>query len=239
MSFYMRRSARQDSDAMPGRIEFGIAPNTPLAQVVEMVAQGSVARRAAASALRRDRVVSLALKGTSIGESVARMLEEYLAACTCVRISLDSVSFSSNDAFLRFCNGVSQNNRLERVDITSCKLSDSQADDLAVALTTSRESLTDVDLSHNALASPTLCIERLKELTSLRRLNLSGNQLLCVETLAGAVSGRWPALLELRLVRTGMSEEDAEVLAEAAASGRARFREYTDPGVESRVILLT
>jgi Ran GTPase-activating protein (RanGAP) involved in mRNA processing and transport len=125
------------------------------------------------------------------------------------------------------CNGVAQNAGLRRITVTHARLADDQAEKLVNAILLGGSPVAELNLSYNALGSPADCIEKLKRHTKLETLNLSGNALLCAETLAGSISGHWPALREVLLLRTQLSEEDAKVLKRAAHMGAERFAEYS------------
>jgi hypothetical protein len=211
----------------------GVPVGTPLAEVLALVSEGSISYGKAVAALKRDRLVRVELVDAAVDDAAARVLEEYLAARggSARAIVLKRVRFASPGAFARLCNGAAQNDALEEVAVTHAELSDAQADTLASAI--SRAPVEHVDLSHNALASPVECIEKLKRLTKLERLNLSGNRLLCGHTLAGALGAYWPSLADLVLLRTGIGGDEVRALEAAAAAGSARFAEYSGPRVVS------
>lgn len=236
MSFFgSRKHGRAYAQLQSEGIDFGVPEGAPLAEVLALVAEGSISYSKGVAALKRDRLVRLELANARLGPAAARVLEEYLASrgSQVHTLLLRRVSFETPEAFSRLCNGVAQSKQLETIAVTHSGLSDSQADKLIGAARTGRSPVIEVDLSHNDLASPVECIEKLKHLTKLEKLNLSGNHLLCGVTLANALRAHWPSMTEVLLLRTGIHGGDAQALLDAAAEGSARFAEYAGPRVVS------
>jgi hypothetical protein len=223
-------SRRASAAAPDARIEFGgnVPDNASMAELLGYVEEGSVPRAAAVAHLRSTAPTAVEVTGRTLIPAQARVLEEYLKlkqgrAATLV---CNNVSFSEN-AFQLLCNGVAQSPRLQLVTFTRCQLTDADTSQLGDALDASRAPVAHVDLSYNKLGQPVELLERLKRNTKLETLNLSGNRVLCVDTLAGALEGHWPALTEVILLRTGIAGDDAKRLNEAADAGSRRFSDYS------------
>lgn len=227
MSLFRSRAAGSVPDS---RIAHGggVPSGAPLAKVLELVAEGSATRAAAVAALKRD-ATTLELDDAVVNDATAQVLEELMAKTSAAKsLDLNKVKFEGA-SFTRICNGIAQNPHLVSVSITRSNLTDSQAEKLAAAIVMAKSPVATINLSYNALASPVVFLDKLKRDTHLEMLNLSGNALLCGETLAGAVAGHWPALSEVLLLRTSLSESDQKALREAAVAGSERFSAFAGP----------
>jgi hypothetical protein len=227
MSIFRSRNASSAAPPPSEGINFGVDPGTPLHAMLRAVSDGSMTRAVAIAALRRDRAESLPLSDMALDEAAAGVLEEALAKCGATALALTRVTFSVPAAWRRLCNGVAQSNTLRLVAVTHARLTDEQAHTLASALCMGKSPIATLDVSHNALCSPVDFLERIRRLTKLETLNLAGNTLLCVDTLASGVAGHWPALREVHVQRASMTREDMDVLRRAAEEGAARYREYS------------
>lgn len=228
MSLFTSRNAR--AAAPDARIEFGgnVPGNTSMAELLGYVEEGAVPRAAAVAHLRSTAPTAVEVAGRTLIPAQARVLEEYLKlkqgrASTLV---CSNVTFSEN-AFQLLCNGVAQSPRLHAITFTRCRLSDADASQLGDAMDASRAPVAHVDLSYNQLGQPVELLERLKRNTKLETLNLSGNRVLCADTLAGALEGHWPALKEVILLRTGIEGDESRRLNEAVDAGSRRFADYS------------
>jgi Ran GTPase-activating protein (RanGAP) involved in mRNA processing and transport len=230
MSFLGSRRRVPNVPAEGSRIRgTGLPPGASLREIVAAAAAGTTSFSAAVSSLRRAEVRRLELDGANVGDAEARVLEEYLSTRDgATEIYFSRITFGDG-AFHRICNGVSQNSALSSITITNACLEDADVEKLAAALSMSAAPVSQLDLSNNSLSSPVGLIEKLRRNNDLAVLNLSGNQLLCSDTLAGAITGCWPALSEVVLKRTGIHGGDAETLIAAAEEGSTRFADFSAP----------
>ena len=226
MSLFTSRHARVAAPS--ARIEFDghVPPNTSLAELLAFVEQGSVSRASAVAHLRNTSPATVAVAGCALVPAQAIVLTEYLKLGRATALSCTDIRFSEN-AFQLLCNGVAQSPRLASLVFSRCQLTDADAQLLGDALDAGRAPVALLDLSYNSLGQPVGLLERLKRDTKLETLNLSGNRILCAETLAGAMEGHWPALREVLLMSTGIANEEARRLNEAADAGSRRFAEYS------------
>jgi len=227
MSFFKSRRDSVEAPPQPvGILSAGRPTGKGLAEILTLVRNGTTTYDKAVAALAGSRA-PLVLNDATVDGTGARVLFLYLrGGCAAKSLAFDNVAFAGDDAFLKLCNGLCENRSIEKVALTSCGLTDAQAHKLALALTPAGL-VTSVDLSRNALVSPTDCIGRLTQLTKLERLCLSGNRLTCAHTLAGAVAAHWPCLEELVLLDTGFDDEDAEEVRSGAARGNEHYRDYS------------
>jgi hypothetical protein len=179
------------------------------------------------AALKRARPAEVELKDSSLSVMQAEAIEEYLASNRCATHdwAFRNIQFQP-DAFRRLCAGFSRCGILQKLAVTGSHLTDNDAEELATGLLTGQSPLRVLDLGDNDLGSPTRFIEKLKRVSDLERLNLSGNEIACADTLAGAIAGSWSRLHHVGLKNASLTTEEKDALREAADAGTARYGSF-------------
>ena len=209
--------------------------NTPLPAILSMLHSGVVSVDNASAAMRRLQPLVIELSDVSLTMLQAEALEDYLSGprCPARELVLRGLDVEKG-AFRRLCAGVARHDKLIKVIVTGCRLSDEDVEELANSIVAGASPVRVLDVGGNALGSPMRFIDKLRRLPDLERLVLSNqrtphgevSRLLCVDTLASAVAGSWSRLTSVAVENVGLDDEEKEALLDAASQGTARYAEY-------------